>query len=129
MFPENWQVSVDESRDASHSVTLFAPGGAFWTLAIHPAGREPSALCDQVLTEMKREYDSLDSEPVGQEIAGHDASGYEMNFIHLDLTCTSVVMSFRTYRATYLVLAQAEDRDYERLQDVFKAISASLKIR
>lgn len=128
MFPENWEVSVDETRDASHSVTLFSPDGSFWTLAIHPAGREPKALCDQVLQEMTKEYGAIDSETVSQNVAGHDAKGYEMNFIHLDLICTSLAMAFRTYRATYLILAQAEDRDYERLKDVFRAINASLKV-
>lgn len=128
MFPENWELVIDEPRDASHGVTLFAPDGSFWSLAVYPAGKEPAALLRQVVDEMKREYDTLDCEPASQLVAGQPAQGYELNFIHLDLTCTCLALSFRTYRATFVLLSQAEDRDYERQKEVFRAISTSLKV-
>ena len=46
-------------------------------------------------------------------------------FIFLDFVVTSRAIAFRRGRATVLVQGQAESRDYERLETVFEAMTAS----
>jgi hypothetical protein len=49
-----------------------------------------------------------------------------MEFYCLDLLVTARARAVRTDRATYLVLCQAESREFERLLPVFETITLSL---
>ena len=124
-YPDNWRVDDDAS---SEGVSVYSPGGSFWSLTIHPPGKEPIELLDQVLGQMKTEYRELDSHLVQLPVAGDDRQGLEMNFVCLDLTCTAVACAFEDYKATYLVLYEADDRELEQIEPVFRAISASLSV-
>jgi hypothetical protein len=48
-----------------------------------------------------------------------------MNFYCLDLTNTAQVRTLETPDAIYLIICQAEDREWERVSPVFAAITTS----
>lgn len=125
-YPENWDVDEQESFQQSAHVTVYAPGGGFWSVALHPSSSSPEDLVKAAAAEMKREYDCLDVEPSQAQVAGNDSVGYEINFICLDLLSTARVHSFSAKWSTCVVMYQAEDREFERLEPVFRAISHSL---
>ena len=52
--------------------------------------------------------------------------GYDVHFFYLDFTNTAIIRGFRHALASCLVLYQAEDRDFAKLQPVFRAITTSL---
>ena len=52
-------------------------------------------------------------------------AGWDLNFYCLDLTNTAQVRAVETPAATYLLLAQAEDREWDRVAPVFAAMTAS----
>ena len=55
-----------------------------------------------------------------------EAVGYDMDFCCLDFIITSRTRSFRLGNWTLLMLCQAENREFEQLEDVFHAITLSL---
>src|SRR6516225_7414763 len=61
-YPEGWSLEAgDEAR--GDEVTVYSPGGAFWSLTIRD-GSDPAEMMDIVVEAMRDEYDELDSENV-----------------------------------------------------------------
>jgi len=125
-YPDNWTLEEQEVRGDDRAVTVTSPGGAFWSVAAHPAGVPPRPLADEALRAMQQEYQEVEYEPVSESVAGCEMVGYDLNFYYLDLTSTARVRCFRRVDAVYAVFYQAEDRDFDRLDLVFQAITASL---
>jgi hypothetical protein len=86
----------------------------------------PKDLAEAALQAMRQEYSELDAERVREKSAGRELIGYDLNFYCLDLTNTALVRAVRTADATYLILCQAEDREFAEVEAVFRAITASL---
>lgn len=125
-YPENWDIDRDEMQDSDQIVSVYGPNESFWSLQINPLDVEPQEMVDQALKVMQDEYEGLESEPVSEAVGGHELTGYNMNFICLDLTNTAQVRAFRNEAASYLIFCQAEDRDYATVKEVFAAITATL---
>jgi len=124
-YPENWSIDTDDSQDRYAAVTVYSPEGGFWSVSGHAAGGDPAELAVAVLAQMRTEYQDLDSEPAGEEIAGHPLTGLDINFYCLDLTNTAQVRTLETADAIYLLICQAEDREWVRISPVFAAITTS----
>jgi hypothetical protein len=87
---------------------------------------DPAELAQTALVAFQNEYDELDSEPIREEIGGVELTGFDLNFYCLDLTNTARVRSGSKNSMTYLVICQAEDREFEEVSAVFQAMTASL---
>jgi len=124
-YPENWSVSKDAARLDCRSVTVNSPESGFWTLLIHPRLTDPAQLVDVAVKAMYEEYGELENEEVQEEIEGHELVGQDIRFYCLDLISTAWIRSVQTDRATYTVFCQAEDREFDRIADVFRAMMAS----
>lgn len=122
-YPENWTV---ESDDGLEAVTLFSPEGAMWSAAVHAPTTELMKLCDAALDAMTQEYAAVESEKARETLGGVKLVGYDLNFFYADLTNTAVIRAYHTPAANYLIMWQAEDRDFARLEQVFQAIAVSL---
>ena len=57
-----------------------------------------------------------------ETVAGHVLSGADLNFYCLDLTNTARIRTLETPAAVWLLLCQAEDREWDRIAPVFAAI-------
>ncbi len=125
-YPDNWTLDDSDAVLGRQSVTVFSPGGAFWSVAVHPGSADPAKLAAAIVGTMKNEYDSLESEPAAETVAGHELAGYDLAFYCLDLTNTALIRSLRIAQTTYTIFCQAEDREFERLRAVFQAITTSL---
>ncbi len=125
-YPDNWQLDEGDALEGNRAVTVYSPQGAFWSITLHPPSAEPRELAATALAALQAEYSDSESEPVEVEIAGRSISGYDFSFFYLDFTNTATVRAFRTDDAACLVLCQAEDREYEALEPVFRAITTSL---
>ena len=124
-YPDNWSVDTDDSQDRYAAVTIYSPDGGFWSVSGHAAGGDPAELTQAVLAQMRKDYQDLDSEPAADEVAGHSLTGFDMNFYCLDLTNTAQVRTLEAHGAIYLIICQAEDRDWERVSPVFAAMTTS----
>jgi hypothetical protein len=126
-YPENWEVDEAEALEGGRSVTLYSPaGGAFWTVSVHPRKTDPWRLAKAAAKALKEEYDSLETEPVSENVAGVELVGYDFNFYCLDLTSTAAVRVVPPKRATYAIFYQAEDREFQEVEHVFQAMLLTL---
>jgi hypothetical protein len=125
-YPENWELDEREALEGEHGVTVYSPGGAFWSLLLQPARVDPQASAEAALAALRKEYDELDAEPARDEIDDRDLVGFDANFYYLDLTNTAYIRAFRTPAASYLILCQAEDRELAEIDAVFRAMTTSL---
>lgn len=124
-YPENW-ILDEQDMAGGRAVTVASPGTAFWWLAVHRADEDFSQVAKAVLDGLRQEYDNIDVEAIGEMIAGRRVVGYDVNFYCLDLTNTAQIRGFQTQQATYMMLWQAEDREFDRVHPVFRAMTTSL---
>jgi hypothetical protein len=125
-YPDNWQLDEEEMRAGQGAVTVFSPGGAFWSVALHTKSADPARMAQTALDAMRKEYEGLEAEAVKETIAGHELIGFDLNFFCLDLTNTACIRSLRVNRTTYTIFFQAEDREYREIGLVFAAMTLSL---
>ena len=125
-YPDNWTLDDSDALLGRKSVTVYSPGGAFWSVAIHSGAAEPAKLAAAVVDTMKKEYQGLEAQEIEESVVGHDLFGYDLAFYCLDLTNTAHVRSLRFAYTTYTIYCQAEDREYERVKKVFEAMTITL---
>ncbi|MFM9058788.1 MAG: hypothetical protein ACKOSQ_06680 [Planctomycetaceae bacterium] len=124
-YPDSWTVDTDDAREGRTAVTVQSPDGGFWSVSGHATGGRPAHLAEAVVTEMRDEYRDLDAEPAADVVEGRTLSGFDLNFYCLDLTNTAQVRTLETPTAIWLLLCQAEDREWDRVAPVFAAMTTS----
>jgi hypothetical protein len=131
MYPENWSVTEDTDDGRVLSFTLESPSAAFMTVTEYPWTVTPQEAIDGACEVMRAEYDEvefqetvsdlrIDGQPLDACLAG------EVQFFYLDLMVISRLVAFVLDQRTFMVQIQAEDRDFETLDMVFKAILISM---
>jgi hypothetical protein len=125
-YPENWTLDDSDALLGRKSVTVYSPGGAFWSVAVHFGAVDPAKLTQAVVDAMRKEYAALESEEVLETVAGHELSGYDLSFYYLDLTNTAQIRCLHLGHTTYTIFCQADDREFGQIERVFQAISTSL---
>jgi hypothetical protein len=125
-YPDNWTLDDSDALLGRRSVTVYSPGGAFWSVAIQSGSADPHKLNEVVVATLKKEYDSLEIDEAEETVAGHELTGYDLAFYCLDMTNTAMVRSARIAHTTYTIFCQAEDREFEQVKNVFRAMTTSL---
>lgn len=123
-YPDQWKLDLSEEKTVK-SVSVLGPGGSFWSIARRPRDTNLSRMVQEVVETMKSLYEDLDAEPTSETIQDVQLIGYDLNFIYLDLTNTARVRAFSTRQGTYLIMCQAEDRDWPHVEEAFYLLSAS----
>ena len=125
-YPDNWTLDDSDALLGRKSVTVYSPGGAFWTVAIHSGSADPAKLALAIVDTMKQTYEGLEAEETEETVAGRRLIGHDMAFYCLDLTNTAEVRGFRVGHTSYTVFFQAEDREFQQIRRVFQAMTATL---
>jgi hypothetical protein len=125
LYPDNWTLDED-SLSGDRSVTVYSPGGGFWSVAIHHGFAQPLNLANAALEAMKKEYQDIEVEQVNETLAGREMTGYDLSFFLFDFTNTAQIRSLKYNRAVYTIFCQAEDREFEQIERVFQAMTISL---
>jgi hypothetical protein len=126
LYPENWSILEEERDDWPHRVTVQSPGSAYWELQVYPSRTSRTKLTAEVLKVMQEEYEDLESQVVTDEICQRPAIGYDLSFFCLDFLVTSRIRCLCVDKLTYLLIYQAESREFDRQHLVFEAITQSL---
>ncbi len=126
MYPDNWSIMDEQLDTLPRSVSVQAPGGAFWSVDIHPFSVHGEDVLKEMVAAISEEYDDVEVQEVEDLIDEHPATGVDIDFSCLDFLVTAKLRSFQNGHATYVMLYQAEDRDYEEFEPVFRAITHSL---
>ncbi len=125
-YPENWELSKEESPDAKLQITITSPATAFWTLAFYPELRDLQQMVDQVIEALRSDYPDLEEKPIEEMIAGELFIGNDVNFICLDLTNTARIRVCHQGASTLLLYYQAEDTEFSESEAIFQAMNESL---
>ena len=108
-------------------VSVYSPGGAFWTVVKHPAQDViPAEVAETAKLAIRKEYDQLDCEAVRGEFAGVDLVGYDLNFYCLDLTNTAWIRAGRKRRPRTSLFARPKIGRLRKWGRCFRAMMASL---
>jgi hypothetical protein len=123
LYPENWELVVDEAVGWPRSVSVHAPSGAFWSATAD--SRPGPELLDRVVDAIAQEYEEVERDRVERTIGDVTVSGIELHFYCLDLLISAQVLLCPTTSHSAVIIIQAESREFERLAAVFDAISFS----
>lgn len=131
MYPENWNVTEDTDGGKLLGFTLESPSAAFMTVTEYAWTVSPSQAIDQAIETMRSEYDELEFEEMESDLEWDgkplpDCRSGDVRFYYLDLLVVSRLIAFALDHQTYLIQIQAEDRDFESLEMVFKAMLISM---
>ena len=127
LFPENWTLEEQEG-EGQWSVSVQSPQTAFWSMTVDETGRSPEELAANALRAIREEYPTLDVTDVEEHVGAFDAVGHDLAFFCLNLTNTGRVRAFRAGSRCVLLLFQANDAEWQQMEAVFRAITASLNL-
>ncbi|MDO4558493.1 MAG: hypothetical protein Q4C47_05975 [Planctomycetia bacterium] len=125
-FPENWELEQEPSMGRGRGVTVNAPSGGFWSLAVYPRGTDPKRLADAAVAVFRQEYREVETEAIDETIEGHSLTGYDVDFFCLDILIRATIRCFGNDDSVYVILSQGEDREHRTCGAVFEAITTSL---
>ena len=122
LYPENWELDNRDEESWPWSVSVHSPDGAE-SLPV-----DLDKMTDETLDAVREEFSEsfFEHDPASEEINGQTAHGYDINFFYLDFLIQSKLRSFPLGPSGCVVLYQAEQRDFDRLERVFQAITARL---
>ncbi len=127
LYPDNWLLS-EESSDKSQTsgVTLESPVGAFLSINRYPQTTDIEGMVTAAQTAMEQEYQEIETEDFELTVSDRVLVGTSQSFYYLDLLITSKIMAFVYEQDLFMIQIQGEDRDLERLDEVFRAVLVSL---
>lgn len=131
LYPENWR--LDETTDLSLpcSISLEAPdGNAFWALHLHPQNSDGREIIQGVVATLSETYSDLEvSECSGDfdtMLATEKSTAVEAMFFCLDFLIRVRLQIIPLDGHQGLLWFQAEDRVFDKMEMVFRAIGTSL---
>jgi len=107
-------------------VIVSSPHTAFWHLSRRPGGVALEPLFDEALSALRTEYERIEVEPASDNVEGFTLTGYNVSFFCMDLISTCWLRGFAARGTTYLLMCQAEDREFVEVCPVFRAMLASV---
>ncbi|MBX7166662.1 MAG: hypothetical protein K1X74_09985 [Pirellulales bacterium] len=125
LYPEDWTVE-DNSDEAQASVTVYSPDGWYWSVNAFGKDADRDVLVEEAVRAFQSEYQGVDTYPVHEQIAERDLTGFDLDFIYLDLITRALIRAVRHGDQTLVIVCQAEDRQLARLEPVFRAMTTSL---
>jgi hypothetical protein len=126
MYPDNWQLIDVDGGSTPMEFTLQSQETACWTLYIYPAGHEVRTKVKEIIEGLTEEYKEVEVLPMEEIIGDTKTKGVDLAFFYLDLLVEAKIRTLRTPSATLIWHYQAESREFEEREPVFKAIAISM---
>ena len=125
-YPENWEVQENYAKDKALEIYVLAPSGAFWSVMLFDKEADDTALVSEVLRSIQEQYEGFEAEASEDEVYGVVLKGYNTNFFCLDMLVSNRIRSVSLENFNLLLIAQAENREFDTQKAVFDAITTSL---
>jgi hypothetical protein len=126
LYPENWSLLDEETDEWPRTVTLQSEQTGFWTLQAYPAGFDARQAVLAVVNSIREVYPDLEVLPAKETVGDAEAKGVDIAFFYLDLLVEARIRTVKTPSALLLWHYQAESREFDTVEPVFRAISTSL---
>lgn len=124
-YPENWEFEEEPRSGFPRTITLTSPDGAFWSASFYLSDQTLKQLQHQYVETIEAEYEEVEIDDVEFELGDETILATDLQFYCLDFLVHSRVIVTRLGRHHVLISWQAEDRDFDKLESVFKAITFS----
>lgn len=113
------------------SFTIQSPHTAFMSVYVCREPGQTLQLINEMTELLSAEYEGVESTPVEPESLGLDGFDVDfhvvdLNFGYLDLFVTARLIAYAYPEQTVLVQCQAEDREFDSLEQVFRAMLISM---
>jgi len=125
-YPDNWELQPPDRSELPQEISVESPDGCLWIVTIFSANHDPKKLFNEALKTLGENYQDFEYESIKPEIEPKPEKAVMANFFCLDFLITAKIQVFVRRPFVYLVMQQAENRLYDRSQDVFEAITTSL---
>lgn len=136
LYPENWKL-VDDAEAIPHVISLESPDkSSTWSAHIYDLASAPEDIFRESIDALQDTYSDIEITPIAEEDLRflkqidtvHDGSikAVEAMFYCLDFLIQAKLYLLSTDSNWFLVLCQAEDRDFDQQELVFTAITTSL---
>jgi len=126
LYPDNWKLMEADHDSQPETVSLQSPGGGFWSLMVYRGRLDALELTRKLVEAMSVEYEALESSACEERLGAYDAEGFDMGFHCLDFLVAARTLAIRHDNDVLLLLWQAEDREFDTLLPVFRAMTTSL---
>jgi hypothetical protein len=125
-YPDNWTLDEADAVEGRQSVTVYSPGGAFWSIGVYTQSLSPVQVVKSSLRAMREEYPEIEVEQIRETVVDRKMIGYDLNFYYLDFTNSAQIRSFKIGQTSYSIFCQGEDREFDRVKALFNAMTTSL---
>ena len=127
LYPENWKLIDESESEMPHAITLETPAGdCSWAVHAYQPGADRDAILKETLATLQETYEDLEISACEDELGSSAASGVEALFYCLDFLIRAKLLVVPTREYLLLFWFQAEDREFDKQDAVFKAMSVSL---
>jgi hypothetical protein len=126
LYPDNWNLAAQSLDTSPQVIELQSPSSAFWTLHVYTADSDAGEIVDEFRDAMIDEFAGLEAWPIEEMEGEEPVLGYDMSFYCLDFLIAAKVRCWRFGNALLLTHAQAEDREFEEIAPIFRAMTISL---
>ena len=124
-YPENWKFEEDPKNGIPRTISVTSKAGAYWSATICDSARSTKELKQEYLETFKQEYEDLEMHAVEFEIGKQTMEGLDLQFYCLDFLVHSRLIIQLIGQHRVLIAWQAEDRDFDKLEPIFAAITFS----
>lgn len=125
-YPDGWAIDEDPPHGVPRTVSVTATNGAYWSAMIYElsAANEEDLKREYVET-FQDEYEDLEHHAVAVQIGQETVEAIDLQFYCLDFLVHSRLFVRDIGNHRVLIAWQAEDRDFDDLEQVFAAITVS----
>jgi hypothetical protein len=127
LYPENWTLIDESDSQNPHAITLETPdGGCSWAVHVYGVDADRDMVLKETLATLQETYEDLEVTALEDELGPCSASGVEALFYCLDFLIRAKLLVVKTRENLLLFWFQAEDREFDKQDAVFKAMAISL---
>ena len=126
LYPENWKLIDEADSELPCSISLETPdGAAFWSLHLHEPTSDPDEILKATIITLEETYPDLEITPIKPDFESESSAAIETLFFCLDFLIRVRLQVVKTDDYQMMFWFQAEDRDFEKQEMVFKAMAIS----
>lgn len=126
LYPENWKL-IDDVSGSPQVITLETPDGSTtWSVHLYPPETDLDSVLKEAIDSLQQTYEDIEFSPCENAVDEDSERGVEALFYCLDFLVRAELKIVKTEDRSLMFWTQAEDRDYDKQNLVFKAITISL---
>lgn len=125
-YPENWSFEEEPRSGLPRTISVTSEEGAFWSMTLYSADQPLKELQHLYIETLEQEYEEVEIEDVEFPLGDETILATDLQFYCLDFLVHSRVIATQVGAFQALIAWQAEDRDFDKFEAVFQAITFSM---